>query len=237
MFCLKCGSQIPEGSNFCLNCGTPVASIEQNAAVNAGPVQPNVNTENVMNETPVFTSPAKPLNKKLIGIIAGAAAAVVVLVLVLVLCIGGGGPEGIAEAYYEAYFTFDFDEICELSPVDFNKLYDIDNAKLKEYQSEIKAQTDSISYDINAVGSEELDVEDGEDLLEDLRDDYGSKYVVKGEVEAYYEVTLEVEISAYGFSDSEKMTVNVIKVDGNWYIADKSELRTINGICKYDLEE
>lgn len=34
MYCKKCGAQIPDGNNFCQNCGTPTAAVNESAERN-----------------------------------------------------------------------------------------------------------------------------------------------------------------------------------------------------------
>ncbi len=64
MICPKCGSEMPEGTRFCINCGTPMQSapatpVQDNAPVQ--PVNPVQNTVPVQPVTPVQNAaPVQP---------------------------------------------------------------------------------------------------------------------------------------------------------------------------------
>ncbi|MBR6349362.1 MAG: zinc ribbon domain-containing protein [Lachnospiraceae bacterium] len=64
MFCTKCGSKLPDGVRFCINCGAPVtAAMPAQAAPAPTPEPAPVQTPEV--ETPVQQPQAQPVNRKL----------------------------------------------------------------------------------------------------------------------------------------------------------------------------
>lgn len=89
MFCSKCGAQNGDGGAFCIQCGTPLQNVPQQAPIQQAPVQQNAYYSNAgynpMNQTQVMTAPVKKPNYTLIGIISVAVVAVIVVVVVLLL--------------------------------------------------------------------------------------------------------------------------------------------------------
>ena len=94
MFCNKCGSQVPDGMNFCNNCGNPMA----NAAPQA-PQQPMYQQPPM--QQPMYQPPVAPIEQPeppkkkntglIIGIVAGVLAVIVAAVLVWGLAFDGFG--------------------------------------------------------------------------------------------------------------------------------------------------
>lgn len=94
MICSKCGTQNPDGVNFCAACGAPLAnapSPEQPAAPGAPvynqPPQPPVNPQQPPFAAPVYgqPQPAPKKKKKTALIVGGVIAGVVVLAIVLLV--------------------------------------------------------------------------------------------------------------------------------------------------------
>lgn len=71
MNCPNCGTQLPEGTTFCENCGTPIAPQQAQDVNNA-----------LFNQEPVYTVAAAPKKKR--GVVIG------VIIAVLVLAIAAG---------------------------------------------------------------------------------------------------------------------------------------------------
>lgn len=125
MFCIKCGTEIHEGTKFCIKCGNPVAGFP------AAPAQAQVQA------AAPFAAPGgvavKPKlkidfkNKKVL-IIAAVALVVVIAAIVLIVTLGGRGsggystPEAAMEAYLDGFCNADFDRILTAYP-DFSIKY------------------------------------------------------------------------------------------------------------------
>ena len=123
MFCKKCGSQIPDNSAFCPECGAAVSAAQAEQPSNA-PMAPA----------------AKPAmdKKRLTGIIAvGAAALVVIIILVAILAGGGKGWEKVLKKEMNCARTGDSEPLAELIPDKMYEAiadyYDVDAEDLKEY--------------------------------------------------------------------------------------------------------
>ena len=114
MFCIKCGTEILEGTKFCVKCGNPVAGFS------AAPAQTQAQA------AAPFAAPGgvavKPKlkidfkNKKVL-IIAAVALVVVIAAIVLIVTLGGRGsgglnsPEAAFEAYMDGFSHADFDRV------------------------------------------------------------------------------------------------------------------------------
>ncbi len=147
MFCKKCGSQIPDNSAFCPECG---------AAVSAAQAEPEA-AEQPSNapEAPA----AKPaMNKhRLIGIIAvGAAALGVIIIFVAILAGGGKDWKKVLKKEMKCIMTGDSESLAELIPDKMYEAiadyYDVDAEELKEYFMDLEIFDDddcSIGYSLS----------------------------------------------------------------------------------------
>lgn len=118
-FCMKCGSKLQEGDQFCTNCGMPVAKMEipgnQNQAAQRQVMQGQAIQGQVMPRQ--MRAVQKPSGKKtglIIGAIAGGTA-LVVLILVIMVFLFSGGKEKVSNQVMEAYQSEDIDTLMDLS--------------------------------------------------------------------------------------------------------------------------
>ncbi|MBR5519527.1 MAG: zinc ribbon domain-containing protein, partial [Clostridia bacterium] len=159
MFCGNCGAQNADNAAFCKNCG---------AQLNAAPQQPQQQPvyQQPVYQQPYYAAPKKPLNTKLIGIIAGAAASVVLVVVLLIVLLGGGGvagsPEEVVGNYIDAMLNYDTDDLLALVP---------DAALDYAAQNEGFDDIDEMRENLEAG-------EDSMDAMMDMLDDYDISYEV-----------------------------------------------------------
>lgn len=234
MFCSNCGSQIADGSVFCPACG---------AQLNAGQTAPQANSQPFPQQTytqPVYGQPyaAAPAPKKkktwLWFVLGGVALAAVAVVLILVL--GGGGPEGVAVDYYEAYIhqdirglidnsAYDYlkrkygvsdeDELVEWAndhlPGDFDSFDDV-----QEYFTDMANDDleDVVEYSISVKDTRELSKSKWADVFDDFGDEDEYRGVYREDVEEMYKVTLLVSASTDDTDYQGKIYVYVVEVDG-----------------------
>lgn len=204
-FCGNCGTQNEDAANVCGNCGT---SFE----VPAAPVAP---------EVPV--APAKkPLNAKLLAIILGAVAVVVAIVVTVVLLLGGGA-EGTAKKFLEAYFNGKGETVYALMSEYAKDESDIDEDEFVERIEEFadmmlenaeEKYGDNIKYTVTVTDSEKMDDNDLEDLF---GDDYEDIMEDNDITEAVL-VEVEVEVEGDDDSDSDEAEVCVVKENGQWKV-------------------
>ena len=211
MFCKKCGSQIPDNSAFCPECG---------AAVSAAQAEPKA-AEQPSNapEAPA----AKPaMNKhRLIGIIAvGAAALVVIIILVAILAGGGKGWEKVLKKEMNCARTGDSEPLAELIPDKMYEAiadyYDVDAEELKEYFMDLEIFDDDdtlVKYEI--IEENECSSSDLKSIKEYLKErGISSKNDVKEAV--------EVNVKCY-FKDGDgdrfdtEDEFGFVKINGEWY--------------------
>ena len=224
MFCGNCGTQNADNSAFCKNCGAQLNGAAQ-PQQSQQPQQP-------VYQQPYYAAPKKPLNKKLIGIIAGGAAAVVLVVVLLIVLLGGGGvagsPEEVAENYIDSMANFDTDDLLALIPeaaLDYvaeEEGYD----DIDEMREEMKAGEDEMDEMLDMVDSFNVDCEVLKTTnykkadLQDVQEYYEEEFNVEVTAAALVKVEITVEVSAMGQSmeNSNEMEIPVIQIDGNWYL-------------------
>lgn len=211
MFCKKCGSQIPDNSAFCPECG---------AAVSAAQAEPEA-AEQPSNapEAPA----AKPaMNKhRLIGIIAvGAAALGVIIIFVAILAGGGKGWEKVLKKEMKCIMTGDSESLAELIPDKMYEAiadyYDVDAEELKEYFMDLEIFDDDdtlVKYEI--IEENECSSSDLKSIKEYLKErGISSKNDVKEAV--------EVNVKCY-FKDGDgdrfdtEDEFGFVKINGEWY--------------------
>ena len=211
MFCKKCGSQIPDNSAFCPECG---------AAVSAAQAEPKA-AEQPSNapEAPA----AKPaMNKhRLIGIIAfGAAALGVIIIFVAILAGGGKDWKKALKKEMKCIMTGDSESLAELIPDKMYEAiadyYDVDAEELKEYFMDLEIFDDDdtlVKYEI--IEENECSSSDLKSIKEYLKErGISSKNDVKEAV--------EVNVKCY-FKDGDgdrfdtEDEFGFVKINGEWY--------------------
>lgn len=203
-FCEFCGAPMEDNVNFCGSCGKQQT---EEAVVTTEPAKKSVKLD--------------PKNIKVIG-------AAVVVVLVLFFIFGGRGPEKTVKQYMKATLKGNAKKIVKLMPKDMvdEALEQADMSK-KEFIEELDEMLDeAVEYMEDYKVSYEIDdVDDikGEELSE-LKDELKEMGVAKKKVKAAKEVEVEMSIREKGASKDEamsnSMTVTVIKIGRNWYLAD-----------------
>ena len=211
MFCKKCGSQIPDNSAFCPECG---------AAVSAAQAEPEA-AEQPSNapEAPA----AKPaMNKhRLIGIIAfGAAALGVIIIFVAILAGGGKDWKKVLKKEMKCIMTGDSESLAELIPDKMYEAiadyYDVDAEELTEYFMDLEIFDDDdtlVKYEI--IEENECSSSDLKSIKEYLKErGISSKNDVKEAV--------EVNVKCY-FKDGDgdrfdtEDEFGFVKINGEWY--------------------
>ena len=162
---------------------------------------------------------AKPVNKKLIFIIAGAAALVAIAVT-LALLLGQSSPSSIAKSTARYALNGQFEKILDLFPDSFieNSADEMgmDRREFREYVIEGSDElTESIKdMDIRIIRievSREKKVDDDDlDFLERMYD-FDSK---EG-----YDVVVRLRLDIDGKVRTHRITIRVIKVDGKWCLS------------------
>ena len=225
-FCNNCGNMVDDSAMFCNNCG---ATFQEEAAY--APQEAPV-------EAPV---PAKKtLSKKMIGIIAGAAVAVVAVVLILVFALGGksqfaglagnlqqmvnGDFKNIEKMCPEAYW-----EYCEDEYKDFDREDLVKNSEkeFKDQKKEYKKEYgDDWKATVEVFDEKKMDKDMIADAAEYLSDtyDFDEKSITDG-----YTVWFRMDIKGSDGRDHNISEMNVLKIDGKWYLCNVYEIESENG--------
>ena len=225
MFCKKCGSQIPDNSAFCPECG---------AAVSAAQAEPEAAEQ--PSNAPMAPA-AKPAmdKKRLTGIIAvGAAALVVIIILVAILAGGGKGWEKVLKKEMNCARTGDSEPLAELIPDKMYEAiadyYDVDAEELKEYFIDEYLSDGSMLGDdytflkYEVTKEKDCSSSDLKDIKEYLKDrGISSKDDVKEAVVVKVKIYFKDED---GDRDDIKGEFTFVKIDGKWY-----DYELIESVC------
>ena len=220
MFCKKCGSQIPDNSAFCPECGAAVSAAQAEQPSNA-PMAPA----------------AKPAmdKKRLTGIIAvGAAALVVIIILVAILAGGGKGWEKVLKKEMNCARTGDSEPLAELIPDKMYEAiadyYDVDAEDLKEYFIDEYLSDGSMLGDdytflkYEVTKEKDCSSSDLKDIKEYLKErGISSKDDVKEAVVVKVKIYFKDED---GDRDDIKGEFTFVKIDGKWY-----DYELIESVC------
>ena len=220
MFCKKCGSQIPDNSAFCPECGAAVSAAQAEQPSNA-PMAPA----------------AKPAmdKKRLTGIIAvGAAALVVIIILVAILAGGGKGWEKVLKKEMKCARTGDSEPLAELIPDKMYEAiadhYDVDAEDLKEYFIDEYLSDGSMLGDdytflkYEVTKEKDCSSSDLKDIKEYLKErGISSKDDVKEAVVVKVKIYFKDED---GDRDDIKGEFTFVKIDGKWY-----DYELIESVC------
>lgn len=217
MFCTNCGKNIPDGSQFCPECGATQAMPTAGYA----PAAP---------DAPVTATPAAPLTTKpglsgktLAAIACGAVAAVVVLILVC-SALFSGGKETPLKNYCKAYGKGSASAFMDLYPekvLEANYDWDYDDKDdvqdyldgIHEYCEGAYGENFKVSYEIKE--EKELDKSCVKALGEYLEDDYR---LDADEVSAAYLMEVKLILEGDDDRESDKDWLVIYKYDGNWYM-------------------
>ncbi len=209
MFCNKCGGAITPDDSFCIKCGAPVKRTGQEGEVAPVPVKPpqaSAIPPPTAPATPVITPAVLPApvkeNRKTqiaiaLGIVALLIVVAVVLILVLVVFKGGSGPEEVARDFYRYVEEKDMDAMIAL--MDQESIQG--NPELEKVFREEYFK--GVSGDVKIKGLEvEAKVNGDKATVEATAGT--ATYVLEGKRE----------------TDplSEETPLEMVKVDGEWYI-------------------
>ena len=197
MFCPYCGTQLPDGSAFCGNCGKPLS---QQPAGNAAPASqpagmppapapqpgnvPPATPPDFNQQTPFDAKPAKKpfqvTRGMTIGILAVAVVAVVAIVLAVTGVFGGGSGESSATAVADKLGGL-YNDLLQ-SDFDSDAFESFGNGMLNLYPDEVvDGQLESMGYDSR------------EDFSETLGQNYG--YGMSYYSDALSYMTIEIDVT------------------------------------------
>ena len=205
MFCSKCGAKNPANANFCIKCGEKMV---------AAPTVP---------ATITAVGPVKLRNdhRKLIVPIAAALA----VILLFSLLFGGRGYKKTANEFMDAFVNSDAKGIVELLP---NKLiqklleeegYGKNDKKL--LIAELQDELDSTMGYMAMFGEYKLDykIQGAQDVSKEYLSYIKENYKELGmKVTAAKTVEVTMTIDVLGMSQTENVSLTVIKIGGSWYI-------------------
>lgn len=215
MFCKNCGAQLNEGAKFCPKCGTP--AVNGNAGGNSGGYQGGA-------------SPVQPQKKPpylAIGLIAIVVVVVIVLAVVLGKTVFGKGYEkpiktlmkGVEEQDGEmilsAFSENTIEAMEDQSGLDKKDLEDMMEEQFEYMFSGEDWEDEDVEFKYEIEDSKKLDKDDIKDIEDELKDYWD----VREDISAARELDVSMTIYVDGDEeDDNDATIEVIKVDGKWYI-------------------
>ncbi len=218
MFCKKCGTELKEGAKFCPKCGTPV-SAETGTQTQEQPagVQPQ----------PAADLAGAKAGKKIPYVAIGALVIVIIAVVLFVRSCAGGGYEQPIKNLVKGIENKNGNQILSVFSDEMLEIMEQESGYDRDEMAEM--MEDMFNYDIGDVSISDVDykmdyeIKDTLDLsareiknIEDELSDDGLDIDIKEGKEV--ELTLTISIDSLGFEQEEDMTLEVIKVGGDWYI-------------------
>ena len=203
MFCSKCGAQNPGNAKFCIKCGEKMATTDVASA-----------TVSNLNEL------VKDKRKLIM-----AAAAALAVILLFSLLFGGRGYKKTANEFMDSFVNCDAKGIVDLLP---NKLiqqlleeegYGKNDKKL--LIAELQDELDSTMGYMAMFGEYKLDykIQGTQNVSKDQLSYIKGNYKEIGiKVSAAKTVEVTMTIDVLGMSQTENVSLTVIKIGGSWYI-------------------
>ena len=136
-------------------------------------------------------------------------------------------PEILAEYYLRSSFNFDFEAMLECFPHDFvdayvDKMY---NGDRSEFVAEVMESADGLSIeatlDLEVSSTDEYTAAKVKTLSEELTDTYeefGYTFNLEGAGKVVFSATVKGLIDGEEVNETNKMTVEVVKIDGKWFL-------------------
>lgn len=163
MFCTNCGSEIPSGARFCVQCGEPVHAVGVTEPTSETHTQTQAPTYSTPPQSPETAVPAAPKRRK--GLIA-------VLVLVAVLAVAGIGAFVLLGGSHDDSVTASFASEDSVAVTSTARLIPLssEGTPLERYVVRIKSAVDGQGEEIDLSGApEELEFSgSGGFTMEDL---------------------------------------------------------------------
>ena len=226
MFCSRCGNEIKGDGKFCPKCGAPVKPVQsQDENVSGGNTQGYSYSQGAApSGSPVGTG--APVSKKRPPYVAIGAIVLVVILLIV----------GIRFIFFrDTYETpiknmvkvmedRDVDAAMELIPENFLDAAEGLTGMTKEEMADMLEEDLLDAFD-QYIGDIEIDYEIGDtrDLSQSELRDISDEYMgVLGDIEEGKEVEFSYEMYVDGELEEESSddeTINVVKIDGKWYIS------------------
>lgn len=228
-FCNNCGSEMEDDVVFCPNCGAQDAPAYQEAPA-------AYNEEQTYGETyeeaaPEQEAPAK--NNNLIKLIIAGGAAVVVIILAILIF--GSSPQK-AINNYQAALNGNAGKFVALAPNEFWKWAkeegEVTKADAKkEFKDQWEDEKEALEDEFGKNAKVKIKVTDKKKMskkdLKEIGDMLEESYEIDDKkVKAGWEMEVEMTIKGSEDDDETEMTLNVVKIGGQWYVLEGMQILT-----------
>ena len=230
MFCNNCGTQFPDDTAFCPNCGAAAAGAAPADATN--------------------DAPAAPAKKPPIAIIACVLAAIL-LIVCLASCFTGSA-KSVAKKYVKASLEGNFSKSLSCSLYSKSVLEKMIKAEAKEEDMSVKEAYEQLgsllgedniknmngfikaaskktkesmkdtygkySVSVKVTDAEKMDKDDLKELKDDIKDSDFKKYIKASKISKGYEVEVEYKIKGKDDDTEGTATVYLVKYGMSWKV-------------------
>ncbi len=229
-FCGNCGTELQDDVVVCTNCGMNVAPVnyvsepQNNINDNLTPAE---KIASVAKDKTIWFIDKMKNDKKLMSVVLGVAAGFVALIIALVVIFSIGGYNKAIQNYIDATYFGDVDAYVDCVPEEYlDSMLELSGKTKKEFKESFEKAYDSVvgtykakygddySVDFKVVDEFELEGDDYDEFLDDLK----TLGIAKKSVSEAYEIEVEFTIDG----DKKRETVDkdfvAVKIDGTWYL-------------------
>lgn len=208
-------------SKFCMQCGAQIDDDNATVCPSCGASQDSAPDSGSVN--PVMAEDSTSGSKKMFPVLIAAAAVALVILILIFKALFGGSYKDPIDNLCKAMETGKGKYLYKSMP-EFMIEDEYDDMKKSEIIDELDKSGEDLLDDLEDEYGDDIKVsykiKDKEkidkDDLKDMEDDIEDYYDAKVKVQKGYEVTLRLKIKGDDDDDSEKMTFNVYKIDGKW---------------------
>lgn len=223
MFCRNCGTQLKEGAKFCPKCGTPV-NLTAGNGVNGGGVpseKRGVGTQTTYH----YQSSAAKKESRIPFFLIGVIVILVVAVVIIFRACSDGGYKKVIKTYIEGNQELDAEKMLSVFPPQILDAIEDEGYDREEIAEQFEQ---TITKSLDTLGADDdfsLDykIEDetnlSKSMIENIEEEFADEDVNISITDGKsVDLTWTISFDDLGINHEQNMTVEVIKVDGDWYM-------------------
>ena len=223
MFCRNCGTQLKEGAKFCPKCGTPVNSTAGNG-VNGDRVPPEKWGGGTQTTYHYQSSAAKKETRIPLFLIGAIVILAAVVVIIFRAC-SDSGYKKVIKTYMEGNQELDAEKMLSVFPPQVLDAIEDEGYDREEIAEQFEQ---TLTKSLDTLGADddfdlEYKIEDeanlSKSMIENIEEEFADEDVNISITDGKsVDLTWTITLDDLGINHEQDMTVEVIKVDGDWYI-------------------